>query len=116
MLAPWCERESADQAVVDLGAGALDWWADHGAGYRRTGTLVVAPGRDRADLARFARRTTSFETIGAERIAELEPDLAGRFHEALFFATSASIIYSYVQLRHASVINYKKRSNLIEFI
>jgi len=26
MLAPWCERESAEQAVVDLGVVAADWW------------------------------------------------------------------------------------------
>ena len=26
MLAPWCERESADEAVLTLGKTAADWW------------------------------------------------------------------------------------------
>ncbi|TIV04036.1 MAG: FAD-dependent oxidoreductase, partial [Mesorhizobium sp.] len=26
MLAPWCERESAEQPVLDLGRDAADWW------------------------------------------------------------------------------------------
>lgn len=91
MLAPWCERESADQAVVDLGAGAADWWAERTPTLRRNGTLVVAPARDRGELARFGRRTGNFERIGAERIAALEPDLEGRFHEALFFAGEAHL-------------------------
>ncbi|MEM9737465.1 MAG: FAD-dependent oxidoreductase, partial [Pseudomonadota bacterium] len=29
MLAPWCERESAEQEVVDWGAAAADWWEAH---------------------------------------------------------------------------------------
>ena len=90
MLAPWCERESADRAVVDLGRCAANWWAEK-TQVIRNGTLVIAPARDRTELKRFARRTDNFDQIGAERIAALEPDLAGRFHEALFFPEEAHL-------------------------
>jgi len=43
------------------------------------------------DLARFASRTERFEWADAERIATLEPDLAGRFRRALFFPDEAHL-------------------------
>src|SRR5688500_17708981 len=79
MLAPFCEGESAEEPVVRLGQEAADWWEGHGCGVERRGTLVVALGRDRGELDRFGRRTVGHETLGAEEIAALEPDLAGRF-------------------------------------
>lgn len=85
MLAPWCERESADAAVSALGEASLDWWSQRHRGTVRRGSLVVAPPRDIGELSRFARRTERFEWLGAEAIAALEPDLAGRFHKALYF-------------------------------
>lgn len=91
MLAPWCERENAEQEVADLGAEAAGWWAPRTPTLRRNGTLIVAQARDRAELTRFARRTTAFERIGADRIAALEPDLAGRFHDALYFPDEAHL-------------------------
>jgi len=91
MLAPWCEQESAEPQVGRLGQMALDWWPRHFSETVRNGTLVVAPPRDRAELDHFGRRTERFERIGAERIAELEPDLSGRFRQALFFADEAHL-------------------------
>lgn len=90
MLAPWCERESAEEEVVSLGAGAADWWAQVTQVQRR-GTLVVAPARDRGELARFGRRTRAFETVDADRIAALEPALKGRFSTGLFFDQEAHL-------------------------
>ena len=86
MLAPWCESATTDAAVAVRGALALDWWAGHFPGTVRMGTLVVAQPRDGADLTRFAGRTEHFEWVDGDRIAALEPDLAGRFRRALFFA------------------------------
>ena len=86
MLAPFCEGESAPQTVVDLGQGAIDWWSARVPGVTREGTLVVAPARDTSEIDRFAARTTSHVRVDEERIAELEPDLAGRFRKGLFFA------------------------------
>jgi len=86
MLAPWCERESAEQAVLDLGQSALDWWEEATPGLlSRHGTLVVAPARDKAELSRFASRTSGYRLVNEEEIAVLEPDLAGRFRHGLFF-------------------------------
>lgn len=91
MLAPWCERESAEQAVVDLGRQALSWWPDHVGSTVRRGTLVLAPPRDAAELARFARRTAKFVPVDDDAIGKLEPDLAGRFRSGLFFAEEAHL-------------------------
>ena len=85
MLAPWCERESAEPAVATLGLESLGWWPARFPGTVRRGSLVVAHGRDAGELRQFARRTEHYEWLDGEGIAALEPDLAGRFSQALFF-------------------------------
>ncbi|KIC07851.1 thiamine biosynthesis protein thio [Leisingera sp. ANG-M1] len=90
MLAPWCERESAEAEVITLGSRASNWWARITPVHRR-GTLVVAPARDRAELPRFARRTSGHRTVSAQDLAELEPALAGRFSQGLFFEGEAHL-------------------------
>ena len=55
------------------------------------GTLVVAHGRDAAELTQFARRTAHFERLAGAAIAALEPDLAGRFERGLYFAEEAHL-------------------------
>lgn len=91
MLAPWCEGESAEPAVVDLGKHALAWWPRYFADTAQRGTLVVAPVRDSGELARFARRTERYERLDEAALAALEPDLAGRFRQGLFFAEEAHL-------------------------
>lgn len=91
MLAPFVEAESAPPEVARLGVGVADWWAARVPGVVRRGTLVVAPARDRADLDRFAARTHGHERIGGDRIAVLEPDLAGRFASALHYPDEAHL-------------------------
>lgn len=92
MLAPWCERESAEEPVLTLGRTAADWWEAALPGHvQRRGTLVVASGRDAGELDRFARRTTGWQWLDEAGIAELEPDLAGRFRKALFFRQEAHL-------------------------
>jgi glycine oxidase len=91
MLAPWCERQSAEAAVLARGKEALDWWPRRFPETARRGTLVVAAARDASELSSFARGTDGFKWIGSDRIAELEPDLAGRFHAALFFPDEAHL-------------------------
>lgn len=90
MLAPWCEGETAEPQVVQLGTGAIDWWA-HITHVEKRGTLVVAPPRDISELSRFARRTDRHKLIDGKEIAALEPALTGRFNQALFFKDEAHL-------------------------
>ncbi|MFZ0498150.1 MAG: FAD-dependent oxidoreductase, partial [Steroidobacteraceae bacterium] len=85
MLAPWCERESAEPLVAALGVESLPWWAAKFPGTVLRGSLVVAHGRDAGELRQFARRTERYQWLETEGIAALEPDLAGRFSQALYF-------------------------------
>lgn len=86
MLAPWCEGESAEEPVVRLGQEAIGWWERQVSGVKREGTLVLSHLRDTTELRRFARRTDAFDIIDQARVDALEPDLAGRFRQGLFFA------------------------------
>jgi glycine oxidase len=91
MIAPFCEGETADEIVVQLGQEAHAFWKRAVPDVIEHGTLVVAPARDTADLTRFARRTRAHETLDAAGIAALEPSLAGRFEKGLFFRSEAHI-------------------------
>ncbi len=91
MLAPFCEGETAEEPVVRLGGEAADWWEAKTGAVKRCGSLVVSPSRDRADLARFARRTLGHRTVAGTEIAALEPDLGTRFSKGLFFETEAHL-------------------------
>jgi glycine oxidase len=85
MLAPWCERESAEAEVAALGAESLAWWPARFPGTVLKGSLVIAHGRDAGELRRFASRTQRYRWLDAAGIGALEPDLAGRFSQALHF-------------------------------
>jgi glycine oxidase len=86
MLAPWCERENSEPLIAELGAESLAWWRERFPATLVNGTLVVAHARDAGELVQFARRTTDYEAVTAERIQALEPDLSGRFAHGLYFA------------------------------
>ncbi len=92
MLAPYCEREAAEEIVLTSGLLAADWWDEAVPGLvQRRGTLVLASPRDLADLKRFASRTRGHRWLGEEEIGELEPDLKGRFGTGLFFSEEAHL-------------------------
>jgi glycine oxidase len=91
MLALWCEMESAEPLIGDLGLESLAYWREYFPNVINKGSLVVAPPRDTPDLKRFAARTSHFEIIDGPRIAALEPDLAGRFETGLFFKEEAHL-------------------------
>lgn len=93
MLAPIAELESLPLTLSAVGAQGTDVWAELLSGtdayFRRTGALVVAHGPDRPMLERFAAHLAaappgSWERVDGARIAELEPDLAGRFTQGLY--------------------------------
>ena len=85
MLAPWCERESAEPLIAALGMESLAWWPAKFPGTALRGSLVVAHGRDAGELRQFARRTERYQWLDGEALGALEPDLAGRFSQALYF-------------------------------
>lgn len=92
MLAPFCERENAEEAVITLGRQAAAWWERALPGtVSFEGTLVVAPRRDAGEVERFAAHTRNFIRLDADGIAALEPDLAGRFGAGLYFAEEAHL-------------------------
>src|SRR3712207_5670188 len=91
MLAPDCEAETAEPVVTRLGRRSLELWRSHLPDLSANGSLVIAHPRDRADYERFARLTSGYERLDAARIGELEPVLAGRFREGLFFPGEAHV-------------------------
>lgn len=91
MLAPHCEAVDAEEPVERLGAMAAAWWQHHRGAVEQKGTLVLTPARDKGELARFARRSHAHRSVTAAEIAQLEPDLAGRFATGLFYETEAHL-------------------------
>jgi len=106
MLAPWCEFENAEPVVLEYGKQALSWWQKvlDDDSVLAEGTLVFAQSRDRKELQRFARRTQGYELINQEAIATLEPDLANRFQQALYFKDEAHLDPRLALLRLARVV------------
>ena len=91
MLAPWCERESAEEPVITYGMEAFAFWREHAPDYQANGSLVVAQPRDQSELSRFARRTSNHKELEAQSLAALEPCLEGRFARGLHFPDEAHI-------------------------
>lgn len=91
MLSPYCEREGAELIVQELGVRGIALWRAAFPGVAARGSLVVALARDRAELGRFAERTEGHQALDANELTRLEPDLAGRFQQALFFEGEAHV-------------------------
>lgn len=85
MLAPWCEGKTSEPLITRLGVRSLDLWRRHLPETPFNGSLVVAHRRDRSDFENFAKLTSEHVRIAADGLVQLEPSLAGRFPEALFF-------------------------------
>jgi glycine oxidase len=92
MLAPWCERENAEEEVLTFGRESIAWWDKVLPGHvQQRGTLVVAKARDLTELDRFASRTTGYERLDGAGVVALEADLGGRHSKALFFPGEAHL-------------------------
>ncbi len=91
MLAPNCEKESADACIRVLGLRGIEAWRALYPGTGTSGTLVVAFHRDRAELDRFARMTEDHTRLSPEELARIEPALTDRFAGALHYADEAHL-------------------------
>jgi glycine oxidase len=91
MLSPWCECEHSAELVAKLGEQSIAWWKERVPGVVQHGSLVVAPGRDAAELVTLSRRTTRYKWLDADGIDELEPALSQRFSRGLFFKDEAHV-------------------------
>ncbi len=97
MLAPYCELESAEHLVSELGCRAVAEWRmilrrlHTPVALSDSGTLVVAHAADAQDLERLRRRAAGHcEPVGARRIRELEPELTA-FSRGVFFPDEGHI-------------------------
>ncbi len=102
MLAPYCELESAESLIYNLGQRSLKLWPDIAGSldtpglFRLGGSLVVAHGQDRADLEHFKqllRRKVpgeaGVEFIDRHGLRDLEPDLSEQFDDAVYLRDEA---------------------------
>lgn len=89
MVAPFCEAEAADPLVRDYGLQAAALWRETYPGLVQNGSLVVAAARDQGELKRFARMTVGHEAVAGARMTELEPEIADRFSNGLFYPNEA---------------------------
>ncbi|MGI9381857.1 MAG: FAD-dependent oxidoreductase [Methyloligellaceae bacterium] len=92
MLAPYCEEESAEPMIRDLGLRSIALWRETYPETRAAGSLVVTQPRDRRELDRYARMTEAHERVNGNRIGDLEPELADRFSVALFYSQEAHVV------------------------
>ncbi|MCB1503595.1 MAG: FAD-dependent oxidoreductase [Hyphomicrobiaceae bacterium] len=89
MLAPYCESESAEPIVQQLGLRGLELWQQFDPTLEVRGTLVLASQRDKAELDRYARMTEGHEPLYGPAIPHLEPLLGERFQYGLYFPDEA---------------------------
>lgn len=92
MLAPYCESEAAEPVVQTLGLRGLELWKAAYPGVVARGSLVLSAPRDQSELTRFARLTEGHQWADADRVAQLENHLAGRFPRGLFYRDEAHIV------------------------
>jgi glycine oxidase len=91
MLAPFCEAQATEPAIVRLGLRSLKLWKEHFSETPFNGSLVVAHARDRVDFERFARLTSGYQRFDAQGVSEIEPSLGRRFREGLFYAEEGHV-------------------------
>ena len=98
MLTPYSEAETAEPLVYELGLASLNLWPklidslNTEVFFRTGGTLILAHQNDRVDFTRFyssvqaniSPSTEQMSLIRDEQLTQLEPELSGRFQQALY--------------------------------
>lgn len=103
MLAPFCELESAEPWITQVGMHSMiclqrglpqlprPVW------FQQTGSLVVAHAKDQGELERMTQRVQrsflphDMKECNLAEMQTLEPDLEDRFHKGLFFPHEGQI-------------------------
>lgn len=91
MLAPYCERDTAEIRVMQQGLLAKNWWQRHVSGVVSRGSLVVSLPRDRNELKRLSRLGRRCEWIGRSELGAIEPDLGDFPGQGLLFPDEAHL-------------------------
>ncbi len=91
MLAPYCERDTAEIPVMQQGLLARDWWQRHVSDVTSMGSLVVSLQRDRNEIKRLSRLGKRCEWIEPSKIGSIEPDLKDFPGPGLWFPDEAHL-------------------------
>jgi len=91
MLAPWCELESTEPLIAELGLQSMAFWQSETSEVICNGSLVLAQARDLPDITQFSERTQNFTSVDEQGIGALEPDLAERFNHGLYFESECHL-------------------------
>lgn len=108
MLTPYSEIESAELLIYKIGMESLGLWPalikqlNADVGFYQKGSLIVAHGNDKGDLARFNQQlafklqsnqlsshNAMPRTINEVELETLEPEVAGNFTEATYLPDEA---------------------------
>ncbi len=92
MLAFNCEADSKNDTITLQGKQSLALWQEHFSDcITQNGSLLLASRNDKDQLRYFDTVTTDFKKLTALDIAQLEPDLGGRFDHGLFYTNEAHL-------------------------
>ncbi|BBN82992.1 oxidoreductase [Pseudoalteromonas sp. A25] len=102
MLAPMAESVICEVDIAALGVEAMALWPKLLAPlalpvmYQQTGTLIVAHQQDMGDLRSFEQRLKPLaghqaQHVFSQEIAQLEPELAGRFHQGIYLPSEGQL-------------------------
>ncbi len=103
MLTPYCEVESAELMVFELGMQSLSLWPNiakelgDDIGFQQHGSLIVAHANDMADYQHFNQlvqkklspTSEQLKTLNAAQLHLLEPELTTRFKQASYLPEEA---------------------------
>ncbi|MCY4148068.1 MAG: FAD-dependent oxidoreductase [Gammaproteobacteria bacterium] len=111
MLAPYCERDTAEHEVMQRGLVAAKWWQKHITEVIQKGSLVLALPRDRNELERLSRLGKQCRWVDQSQIEDIEPDLADFSGPGLLFPEEAHLnprkalqdLANYLEMREISI-------------
>ena len=104
MLTPYCEVETAEPLIYELGMHALTLWPELVASlnqdvdFQQRGSIIVSHNNDRADYLRFRHQLNTklsddarehFSELNQQQLNTLSPELAEGFREALYIPNEA---------------------------